>query len=224
MAGVKSRKCNLLLGIVVIAIQASMILSPQCWLLVSSPRRNVAMAFSHEDFADDMVGFGMHSELTYAELFDQYPDYIDFLRSCDDPSEKVRQVIEYAQQRESVESRAEIDMGKQTVGFGKHKDLTIDELYEQQPSYVSWMRGLDDPSPRNRAILQYYESITPEDELRHLSTQRVGFGKHSELTLKELYDSEPGYISWLRSLPDPSPVHKMIFRYGDLLASQEEAK
>lgn len=225
MAGGKIGKCMLLMGIVVIAIQASMRLLPQCWVIVSSSRRRVAvaMAFSHEDFADDIVGFGMHAELTYAELIEQYPGYIDFLRSCDDPSEKVRQVIEYAQERESVEPR-EQNMGRQTVGFGKHRDLTVDELYEQQFEYVCWMRGLDEPSSWQQSILQYYESMTPRDELRHLSTQRLGFGKHSELTLEELYNSKPDYIDWLRSLPDPRPVVKMIFRYGDLLAGSSSKR
>ena len=46
-----------------------------------------------------------------------------------------------------------------------------------------------------------------------LSDEPVGFGKHSNMTFRQVTEEEPGYIRWTKSLPDPGEKMSCLLRW-----------
>jgi len=129
-------------------------------------------------------------------------------------------------------------MGGDVVGFGKHKDLTMAQLYQQEPDYVRWLQDKalkdGDITPKVRAILQYADTIgSASTELQTASVEDpdmggdvVGFGKHKDLTIAQLCQREPDYVRWLQDKAlkdgDITPKVRAILHYVDTMGSGDQ--
>jgi len=177
------------------------------------------------------VGFGKYRDLTFAELCENDPDYVLWLQKGSDPSPQAAALIQYADEvglaqpqqpddRDSALSHEEkLSMiGRQTVGFGKYTDLTIEKLYEQDYSYVAWLRSQDEPSQAAMTLIGYADdrdsALSHEQKLSMIGRQTVGFGKYTDLTIEKLYEEDYAYVQWLCTQEDPSDAARKIIDYA----------
>jgi len=128
-------------------------------------------------------------------------------------------------------------LGERQLGFGKYKDWTMEEVYDQDKGYIEYIKSSsDDLSPRARDLVDYanmrdkthlVESGATEDSAslrldasvfneQQLGETRVGFGKHSGLTNAEVYQQHYGYIEFLRSCTDLCPEALDLCKYADV--------
>jgi len=177
-----------------------------------------------ESMHEQAVGFGKYADMTYRELYEEDPDYINWLRSesVDGSSNpKVMELIGYADYLDPPPNPE--SMKDQLVGFGKYAKMTYKELYEEDPTYIKWLRrqSVDGPpSPKAMGLIGYADyldgSLTPQERLTRIGRQSVGFGKHKNLTIEKLYEDDYDYIQWLCAQESPSMQVYEIIDYAAL--------
>lgn len=142
-----------------------------------------------------------------------------------------------------LSNKPQLSFRVQHVGFGKHENLTLWQLYKQKPSYIQWLRSLPDPSARITNMLRHAELMdmvddvspiastadeTPHQPQHHgmlsdsekmetMKDRKLGFGKHSELTVGELYSQHYSYVQFLRREQVSGPAAKCVLRYAEYM-------
>merc|ERR1711879_627218 len=93
--------------------------------------------FTIAELGDQRVGFGKHCDLTFAELCDQYPDYVHWLQGSEEPSPQVASIIEYAAavgvERPPAMDEATTDwntLHMWPLNFGKYEGTLYKDIYE----------------------------------------------------------------------------------------------
>jgi len=196
------------------------------------------------DMGGNVVGFGKHKDLTIAQLCQQEPDYVRWLQDealkDDDITPKARAILEYADTTGSASTGLQTasvedpDMGVDVVGFGKHKDLTIAQLCQQEPDYVRWLQDEarikdGDIFPKIADILNYAETMGLRYQDWELMHERLlGFGQYANMPYKQVYEEHPDYISWLRKQNVNGSLSPQLIGYANhldgSLSSQERLK
>jgi len=195
--------------------------------------RHAMVDAENPDTGSDFVGFGKHRDLTIAQLCQKEPDYVRWLQdealNNDDVTPKVRAILQYADTIGSASAKLQIasvedlDMGGGLVGFGKHKDLTIAQLCQQEPDYVRWLQDEarikdGDVFPKVADILHYADTMGLGcQDWESMHERPLGFGKYANMPYNKVYKEHPDYISWLRKQSDKHPTSRQLIGYADHL-------
>lgn len=75
--------------------------------------------------------------------------------------------------------------------FGKHKGLSINEVSEKFPRYLSWLSN--QPWARADPSLSIHLKSEPV-----LDPAMIKFGKYKGKTVSQIFSFDPNYIEWLR--------------------------
>ena len=82
------------------------------------------------------------------------------------------------------------------INFGKYKaeEYTVEELFLKDPKYCQWLRN--QPFVKNNEELydelnEVLKDVNDDDYI-------LNFGKHKGKSLKQIYNLDQSYITWLR--------------------------
>lgn len=79
-----------------------------------------------------------------------------------------------------------------TLNFGKHKNKTIDELYETNPQYLQWLLS----NPLTKSNSELYNAL--KSKLINPNDYYMTFGKYKNKPLSWILQNDSKYILWLR--------------------------
>jgi len=105
-------------------------------------------------------------------------------------------------------NRQQLSFRVQQVGFGKHRDLTLWQLYEQAPDYIQWLRRQSEecgPSKQANNVLRHAELMdlvnvpSTADDLGSLGDRTVSRGMCMGMTYLQVYQERYDFIVWLRN-------------------------
>lgn len=86
------------------------------------------------------------------------------------------------------------------MGFGKHRNLTYQQVKGDYPGYCSWVmdKCTQTTSPEMISFLHYLgvQNISAATSRSDPSTYRLGFGKHAGETYEDVLRNDPGYCQW----------------------------
>jgi len=83
-----------------------------------------------------------------ADVFATYEVLKAQIERYDDLKNDVSQIAKYSSQKKTADFAGMIvfnDKGKESFNFGKNKGKTVEEVFQQQPGYYSWMMNADFP-------------------------------------------------------------------------------
>jgi len=156
------------------------------------PLPGEAAPWMGEDFGDDTVSFGKYSGSPFEEVLQLDPSYCQWVVS--------------AAQDEQASSGVELFaayIGKHapdllepptTVGFGKYKGRTFEEVLELDPGYCMWVRqAVEDPESDSGPALRALADFVRERQ----QDMVVSFGKHVGKSFSQVAEEDPEYCDWV---------------------------
>jgi uncharacterized protein (DUF3820 family) len=84
-------------------------------------------------------------------------------------------------------------MMTQTLGFGKYKDLSIEDVYNNDPNYCRWLTKQH--LPINDEVKEFLDSKFDSNDQSYVMT----WGKYKNKTLKQINEIDNFYITWLKN-------------------------
>jgi pyruvate/2-oxoglutarate dehydrogenase complex dihydrolipoamide acyltransferase (E2) component len=90
---------------------------------------------------------------------------------------------------------------KHLMGFGKHANLTYEEVKQRHPGYCTWAKKQQAPTGRLRNFMEYLGVKVPVVDQD--GKKRLSFGKHRGLTYQQVLSRYPGYCSWAINQSSP---------------------
>lgn len=193
-------------------------------------------------FCVQHVGFGKHGDLTLGELYKKEPSYIQWLRRQPDPSEGAVNVLRHVELMDmvndvppvphTVDEAPHHPKHRQLLDFSKYKGLSFKQVYEEHNDFIEWLQHVSEDgnvSPQAEPLLIYAEYmdgiLSDADKMERLRDSKVGFGKHSELTVGELYSQHYDYVCFLRRGQQPcSAAAKRVLRYAEYMDNGDSGK
>lgn len=107
---------------------------------------------------------------------------------------------------------AEYQLSHKKLGFGKYKDLTLEELVRTDAEYALWVTGiLKDEKAREWVLLH-----TPVKPKRSIGQYRINFGKHAAETYDWLLENDPDYAKWLVDKIRSKKIREYVRKHLDL--------
>lgn len=76
--------------------------------------------------------------------------------------------------------------------FGKHKNKTIDEVFESDRQYLQWLLC----NPLTKANSELFDAL--ENKIKNKNDYYMTFGKFKNKPLSWIIKHHPDYIMWLR--------------------------
>lgn len=83
-----------------------------------------------------------------ADVYATYEVLKSQIERYDDLKNDMNQISKYSSQKKTADFAGMIvfnDKGKETFNFGKNKGKTVEEVFQQQPGYYSWIMNADFP-------------------------------------------------------------------------------
>eukprot|EP00441_Pelagodinium_beii_P014489 CAMPEP_0197658460 /NCGR_PEP_ID=MMETSP1338-20131121/45251_1 /TAXON_ID=43686 ORGANISM="Pelagodinium beii, Strain RCC1491" /NCGR_SAMPLE_ID=MMETSP1338 /ASSEMBLY_ACC=CAM_ASM_000754 /LENGTH=1018 /DNA_ID=CAMNT_0043235057 /DNA_START=100 /DNA_END=3156 /DNA_ORIENTATION=+ len=161
--------------------------------------RSVAMADGNA-----VIGFGKHKDQTIADVMEEDPEWIEWVRSEPDTMGKMKELQEMLEnmQVEGPPSREPIDSKPRFAGF-------------KQPSFEKpGFTGFKQPAPRDSPISAATPAAVavPADPD---GNEEMGFGRYKHMTIAEVIQQQPVFIEDFMKekhiiAPEDSPVMKQI--------------
>lgn len=78
------------------------------------------------------------------------------------------------------------------ITFGKHKNKTIDQIFDENPQYLEWLFSREQTKDNK----ELYEAL--ESKLKNKNDYYLNFGRHKNKGLSWIIQNDPKYIVWLR--------------------------
>jgi hypothetical protein len=189
-----------------------------------------------------LLGFSKHRDMTYQEVLDQEPGFCDWAILQSQGADPGPLLLEFVQwlQGQGLPSGAggapasggdlafgdaprgwgtgppavgpSGDSGQRLLGFSKHRDMTYQEMRDQEPGFCDWaIRQSQGPEP-GPLLLEFVQWLqgqglpsvgggTPANDGfgpgGDSSHPTVGFGKHRGMTYEEALEQQKGYCQWV---------------------------
>jgi hypothetical protein len=201
---------------------------------------------------ESLVGFGQHRDMTYEDAMTMEPDYCEWvLRTYEEDDDPKPALVAFAEwlQSEGFEVRSQDDgdesaphHGRLRVGFGKHRDLTYEEIVTEDPDYCDWIIRTyeEDPDEAGFALRNLAQWLLEQGHVypskgdtgggasdNDGSSRKVGFGRHGSLTYEEALEEDADYCRWVldtyhNNEDDPSPALEAFARWLEEKGFPEE--
>lgn len=78
------------------------------------------------------------------------------------------------------------------ITFGKHKNKSIDQIYEENPQYLQWLFSRDTVKENQ----ELYDNL--KSKLINKNDYYLNFGKYKNKPLSWILENDSKYIIWLR--------------------------
>jgi len=114
------------------------------------------------------VGFGKHSDLTFAELYNQEYQYLQWLRDQELRAPKAAALLEYADMRDSTHNsqcaqrHKRPSLGERVLRFSNRRRWTFASVYKKDYRFIEYLRGVseyDDLIPEFESLLDYADMM-----------------------------------------------------------------
>jgi DNA polymerase-3 subunit epsilon len=112
------------------------------------------------------------------------------------------------------------DAGEEVFNFGKHKGKKVEDVFNAEPSYYSWMMQGDFPLYTKRKLEEIYTRINAKRQAER--QQKAAQPKPAETTEKQTVT--PSIQKELFQKPEPQKIHNKPFENKPFKKKEEPAK
>jgi len=128
----------------------------------------------------------------------------------------------------STDSTLSNEASAPVICFGKYKAFSIADVMVRDPAYCEWLSkiSVDGVCKQNKKELKEYLSkhfVASPTEERSVGSWVLKFGKHKGLTLDNVIEQDPDWVSWFLTTPANSN-YKADKIMRDYMRSKTEAQ